>query len=51
MYCVFGYIISMADWWNSSRFNVYADEKFAKQVESGEGRNALCVMNHHTELD
>ena len=49
IYVIYGQLLFLADWWSGSSLTVYYDDP---GLEASVGReNALCIMNHHYELD
>lgn len=50
---IYGYLLSLMDWWSGAEMLVYCDDELATQLgESGRGLgHCLVTMNHHTELD
>jgi len=53
MYCIYGYLLFLGDWWSQSNLRVFAEEELAKQLETETkgAEHGLILMNHHTELD
>jgi len=53
MYCIYGYLLFLGDWWSGSNLKVFAEEELARQLEteSKGAEHGLILMNHHTELD
>ena len=49
IYVIYGQLLFLADWWSQSRVTLYFDDLSLKERLGKE--NALCIMNHHYELD
>jgi len=53
--CVYGYLVSLLDWWSDSQVNIYCDQQmsllFSGQLAAETLGHSLCIVNHHTELD
>jgi len=50
---IYGYLLSLMDWWSGAEMLVYCDDELATQLgEGGSGLgHCLVTMNHHTEID
>lgn len=49
IYVIYGQLLFLADWWSGSSAKLYFDDPRTKEKFGKE--NALCIMNHHYELD
>ena len=48
IYIIYGQLLFLADWWSGSRLLYYCDEHLLASTGT---ESALCIMNHHYELD
>jgi len=51
VYGLQGYLLSLGDWCSNNVVNVYCSKDMQEMIKKKEVEHALCLMNHHTELD
>jgi len=52
VYCIYGQLLFLADWWSGSILRIFCDPALHTDVMSGLGNeHSVILMNHHYELD
>ena len=48
VYIIYGQLLFLCDWWSGARLFYYCEPEL---LEATGSENALCIMNHHYEVD